>query len=491
MALRRRYSARSPGGPMKFTGNGFSILISALTIGFTVPGLALGASTCDQLCSATKDSVKSLVSDPKCKSSADCLDCVATSVLGSQQGAQCDGYKSAKKSSTTQVVSASLYTATGIACGIACAVTMIPAYGNSQASTMTKLCGGLGLATAATDVAFALTSNDIAGGLMGAVGGIGTAKSNLGYMGKGIEQLRFSATDVTEGVKGAVEGKLTEAGKQAKSYVCINTAIYLGTGVLKTLSVAKMKKSSATSCGIVESLASTANGPVQACLASAGAANPTSTTLSGMFSLTTTNTFPTVSTDDVNRQEIVSGKTGDFMRDMKADLDAASAAGKIDLNDIAKRIDNGESVSAIAAGAGLPSEITDPLKEFEEKAAKGGRSPYLASLSGGNTGGYTSGSGRLNASAGGSAYDELSFGGGSTASPGEGADTLEIERKPSSNAVVGASDEGDVFHESFGGTIFDIVTYRLKEQKGNYAELVPEGRMNRLFNGYSDPKKAR
>lgn len=442
----------------------FQSWLSALTIAMVLPGVARAGGTCDQLCGATKDSVKSAIADPKCRGSATCSDCVANSVITGQQGTQCQGYTSTKKSSTSQTIATVLYTATGITCSIACGITLT-GYGSSMLQPLSKACGGLGLVTSVADIGMAIAANDIAGGLMGAVGGVATATKNIGVLKHGVQTV-VTAT-----------GKKATA--QAKSLVCINAAIYMGTAVMKGISQKKLKKAQTESCGIVESLAQAANAPVQACLASAGSTGPTSTTVASFFT-PTPETFPVISTDDVVHQAAVGGQTGAFMQDMKADLDAAVAAGKIDLNDIAKRLNNGEDVSAIAASAGVPSQIMDPLKEFEEKAKAGQTSAYLASLSG--SGGYSGGAVAAKESANGN--EGLAFGNAADATPGEGAESLEIDRKP---AEAGLAGDGDVFHGAFAGTIFDIVTSRLKAQKGNYAELAPEGRMNRLFNGYGDP----
>lgn len=454
----------------------FHSFFTVLTVVLTLPGVAMAGGTCETLCSVTKDSVKNQIADPKCKANPGCMDCVANSVLGSQQGGQCQAYSSSKKGNTKQIISTSLYTITGIACGVACAVTMIPGYGTSQTETMSRICGGLGLVTAVSDIGFALTSNDIAGGLLGAIGGIGTASKN-------VQLVKNTAGALKTATETVGKNTLTEAGKKAKSNVCLNTAVYLGTAVMKGISLSKMSKATQQSCANVESLASGAGSAVQSCLPNSDPTKSiTSSTLAGIFSPTPEN-FPLVSTSDITTNEAVAGATGEMMKAMKADLDAAAAAGVFNANDIAKRLAQGESVTDIAAGSGLPSQITDPLKEFEAKAKTGETSALFASLSGG----YTGGGGSAVADSSATGNESFSFG-NSGATPGEGADSLEIERKPAATdelAAVGS--DGDVFHGAYAGTIFDIVTHRLKAQKGNYAELDPASRMNRLFNGLSDP----
>jgi len=77
---------------------------------------------------------------------------------------------------------------------------------------------------------------------------------------------------------------------------------------------------------------------------------------------------------------------------------------------------------------------------------------------------------------------------GSAATEG-GVQSLDIERIPASETQSGLVNDGDILHSAFGGTIFDIVSLRIKEQKGKYAEAEPEGRMNRAFNGFSNRER--
>ncbi len=448
--------------------NRFHSFLSLLTIAMILPGVAMAGNTCDQLCGATTDSVKKSITDPKCKASSTCMDCVAKSVVGGQQGVQCQAYGASKKSANKQTISTALYLATGITCGISCFITMTP-YGKGLQQPLSKACGGLGLAASAADVLGAISSGDMAGGMMGAIGSLATAKNSISMVKNGVT----SATHTVQG----------ESIKQAKSMVCMNAGIYLATSVMKAMSQKKMKDSQGSSCGNIQNLAGT-DSPVQACLASAGSVQAPSTALAGIYAATA-ESYPTVKVDDVNRSDATAGKTGQFMKDMKGDLETAVSTGKVDLNDIAKRLDKGEDVSSIIAGAGLPEGLTGAVKDFEEKAKAGGKSDYLASLSGG---GYSS-SGTATAATGDkgdSGSSELAYGHSGGVTPGEGATELEVEQKPSTTEAQSVGIDGDVFHGAYSGTIFDIVTSRLKAQKGNYAELDPEGRMNRLFNGFGE-----
>jgi hypothetical protein len=426
----------------------------------------------NSLCSATTASVKASIADPKCKASASCMDCVARSVVSNgQQGTQCQAASATQKSNTSQKIASAFYMATAITCSISCGITLT-VYGSSLERPLSQACGALGLANSVLDIGLALTSGDIAGGMMSAISGIASAQSSIALAKSGVG---LATKTIAETAK-----------KKAVSMVCINAGIYLATAVMKVSSQQKIKKAADASCSNVESLAGITGTSVQSCLAAAGSVRPPSSALPGLYAATA-ETFPTITTSDIEHNPAIAGDTGKFMQAMKADLDTAVGTGKVDLNALAKRLDDGESVSSIAAEAGAPPALLTATKEFEEKVKAGEKSPLLASLSGGSAG--YSASGTTTVESGGNAGPgDLSFGGGNMAAPGEGAASLDIEKKSEAIAPTVGMD-GDVFHGAYSGTIFDIVTSRLKAQKGDYAELDPEGRMNRLFNGYGEPGK--
>jgi len=123
------------------------------------------------------------------------------------------------------------------------------------------------------------------------------------------------------------------------------------------------------------------------------------------------------------------------------------------------------------------------MKNAEEQVKNSNTTQLMAVLGqGSGTTGYAATGGGADPHAG---TGDLSFGSNS-ASPGEGFTSLEIDRNPASSSTA-LSNDADVFHGTYSGTIFDIVTSRLKAQKSDYAELDPESRMNRLFNGYGEP----
>jgi HPt (histidine-containing phosphotransfer) domain-containing protein len=198
--------------------------------------------------------------------------------------------------------------------------------------------------------------------------------------------------------------------------------------------------------------------------------------MAGIFSPSPEN-FSQISVSN-GVDQLASTAADQFIRDMKTDLESAATAGVVNLAEIGKRIEEGASASDVIGSGNIGPEMTALVKDIDRRAQSGEKFKTLQDLSDG----YVGGGGATFASTKTDDAGELSFGG--VASPGEGADSIEVDRRPSSHSIPGLTDDGDVFHGAYTGTIFDIVTHRLKAQKGNYAELDPEGRMNRLFNGY-------
>jgi hypothetical protein len=132
----------------------------------------------------------------------------------------------------------------------------------------------------------------------------------------------------------------------------------------------------------------------------------------------------------------------------------------------------------------MNADLVDAIKEAGSQINAEGTSKIAALMGQGSTTAIAGSQGQAPKQS--SDFGDLNFG-NSGATPGEGATSLDIDRKPAQSATAPGLDDSDVFHGAYLGTIFDIVTNRLKAQKGNYAELDPEGRMNRLFNGYGEP----
>ena len=442
----------------------FSSLLSSLTIALLVPSLAY-AGNCDTLCSLNANNAKERMTNPACKNDPTCVSCVSQSLGQSQSGMQCAAYGKSQKGKTGEIINAAINTAATITCGVACGLSNAgPAAAGSVA--WGKICGFAGLAVTATEVGFT-----VANLIKGEKGDwLGLATKALGAQAN----LNLAKT----GTAPVIEAQST-VGKMIANPACLNTVMFGVAAAMKIASVGKMGKASADACTNAQSLASGLDSSIQGCLAAKKLnASTSSTSLAGFFT-PTHESFPVPTIDDADHQ---AASVGQYLKNMKSDMKFAETQGKFNLADIAKKIESGSGISDLIADQGIPSQLTDAIKSAEDQMKKTDTSALLAAVNGAPAAGNVS----VHVDSGMSRGDSSELAFGSTATPGEGAESLEIERKPA-QAVSTASLDGDVFHGAYHGTIFDIVTDRLKAQKGNYAELDPEGRMNRLFNGYGEP----
>jgi hypothetical protein len=443
-----------------------SILFGMAILG-TLPHPAVaGACSADAFCNNTASAIKSLISDPKCKADASCVQCVANSVGNGQIADYCSAYQATSKSSTLQVVSAGMFGVTSGVCLLACAIQKNPVTGATGAGpTLSRLCRGAALVDTAYDFVSSLTSNDPSGLVSGALG--------LDSAFKDIFE-----TKVVEGIT-----KTTKTLKmKTKLGACLTGGLYFYLAANKMKSLGGMKKSKRQSCDIISKFGSSTQAATQSCQGGGVSTSPPpSTQLAGLFSATP-ETFSALTIQN-GASQLASTASDAFIKDMTGDLQTASDLGIFSLPDIAKKIDGGASASDVIGTFGLPPEMNALMKDIERRVDAGEH----FKLPPGMEDGYSGGSGNLLGSTGAGGLGDLSFGSGG-ATPGEGANSLDIERKPAQTTDnLGLDNNSDVFHEAFTGTIFDIVTHRLKAEKGNYAELDPAGRMNRLFNGYREP----
>ncbi len=462
-------------------------LILAITTSPMGPG-GFAAESCENLCGVTSQNAKEMIQDPACKSSESCSNCVASALTTSQAGAYCSAYSNSEKGKAGQIINASINTAATITCGTACAMGLIPGVGTATMEAWNRVCGFSGLAVTTVEIGYTianlvkgqdtelLTLATTAVGVKGTLSTIGAKKASA------------TAAELASSMAGATTESIDQAKNAAQRTIgraaCWNVVTYGIAAASKIASISKMNDASKQSCEYAKNLAGAPGGTVQSCLAAAGSSLPPSSGLQGLFT-PTADTFKAPTLDDVNRFQATTDADR-YLKEMLGDLKMAEGAGKFSLADIAKRIKAGESASSIMAGAGLPESAVAQVKTAEDRIAKGDRSPLLAHLTGG--GAYVTGEGGGRRGSPSADYAEMAFGEGAT--PGEGAGAIEIERAPAKSAMT-LFEDGDVFHSSFPGTIFDIVSLRIRDQKGSYAEVEPQGRMNRVFNGYSDPKNTK
>jgi hypothetical protein len=443
------------------TSHGF-LRVLALGLSIVLPMNSFAAN-CDALCDLSAANAQNMIADEKCKKDPACVDCVVQAAKQSQSGAQCTGYNLAKKAKTGEVINASINTAATVLCGTGCAVSVATA--GVSGAAWDRACGFAGLAVTATEVGYTV-ANLIKGKDANILGLAGTALS-------------------AKGALKAVKKTSEEMAKKAVGTSCLNAVIFGVAAAAKVASISKMKKAADRTCAQAEGRGNSTPTIAMSCL------NPTQLPTvgggsgPGLFTATPQN-FTAVKVDDVDRLSST-GVIDPFLKEMKPDFQRGSDEGKIDLASIGKRIESGEDVSSILADAGIPAGIIDAIKVEEGKIKAGQESKLLAAIEKRN--GYTTGAGATTVAGVATGVDEFAYG-VDAATPGEGAASMDIDRKPAGDGIAILGADGDVFHAKFGGSIFDIVSIRIKETKGAYAELEPAARMNRVFNGYSDPKRA-
>ncbi|MBS1961363.1 MAG: hypothetical protein JST04_04035 [Bdellovibrionales bacterium] len=387
-----------------------------------------------------------------------------------QTQSYCSAYQSTSKGKTKQTISTVMYDATALTCLTACFMSK-SVYASAAGQALGKVCTGLGLAASAYDFISALTANDPAGIAMGALSAYQTAKG---------------AVTIAKVVKDGAQTTKVSLNAKSKSDSCVTGVIMTGLAVFKHISQGKMNKNKQDQCDIINQMSSNANNAVMACTQAKPNTNSNTSSLSGLFQVTPEN-FSSLTVND-GAQHLGATAGDQFIKDMQPDLEKAVSAGVFNPADLAKKVDSGASASDVIGAGNIGPEMAALVKDIDRRIQGGEQFKSLADLGGGYSGGAGGGLADQSSNPNG----ELAFGGPAGATPGEGAsDSLEIDRKPASAANLAGLEDGDVFHGAFGGTIFDIVTNRLKAEKSNYAELDPEARMNRLFNGYRDVKSVR
>lgn len=421
----------------------------APTTGFS--GMSCAAKS---LCNNSKDAISQLIEDPKCKADAACVKCVGTTLGDSQLATYCTAYDSTTKSKKKQDWAATIYYTTSGICLTSCALKNSE-YGKALGETLAKVCTGLGVAAAGYDIISALAANDVTGGLLGLVG---------------------AAPALTSAVSLIANKAGTDAIGKAKKNSCLSGATFLLLAVAKSVSTSKMKDAAKGQCDVLANFGKSAGAAVQSCQLGKDVPQPESTGGAGFFAATS-ETFSAPKIDDVVKELGVTA-SDQFIKDMRSDFDTMDKLGKLHFDEVAKKVDDGASPADIMSSFGLGSNVAALADNLEGRIKSGEKIRGLDALSGG----YSAPGAGLASTGGGTS--EMGFG-NAGAAPGGASATLDIDRKPASVASALGTD-GDILHSAFSGSIFDIISLRIKEQKSQYADAEPEGRMNRVFNGYTD-----
>ncbi len=461
--------------------SGLSLLLLLGSVVVPTTSFADACGTAENVCGDTTNALKKMIDDPKCKADSSCLDCVNKNLGQGQMANYCSAYSSTKKSNKSQNIQTATYTVTALLCGTSCVLqqSVYPAT-VAVGQALGKACGGLALATAGLEIIMAISSNNLSGAAMGVVTGAATAGKNYAVMtaSKVAGQAAAKAA-VNAATKGG--SKLTA---MSKTPACGTFAIYGLLAGAKLLSGKSMKKAKEAQCQVVDGLGKSANSVAQSCqLGKELPPLPPSTGSAGMFAATA-ESFAGVKVEDGVKTLGVTA-ADQFIKDIKGDLAKEEANGRFNVGDIAKQIDDGADLGSLLSGVGSP-ELVSAIVEGDRMQQNGEKFKQLAGLDGGYSAPGAGGTNVASAGTGSSGTSEMGFGNMSGAAPGEGVESATIERAPAASVASALSSDGDILHSAFAGSIFDIISIRIKEQKGQYAEAEPEGRLNRAFNGFKD-----
>lgn len=434
---------------------------------------AIADNSCG-MCTKIRAQGNAVLNNPACQKDPACVKCVQGALLNSNSGLQCSAASAAKTGNAGEIIFATINTAATLTCATACTISLTTGSVISPAErAWAKVCGWTGMAVTATEVAYTIEQMisgekiDYVGLAMQAYG----AKSSVATL---------SSKGVTQVLTGVSERRAI-AGKMIANPACMNFILFGVAAAAKIKSVGTSGGIAASACANAQQFADAPNATFQSCLT-----NPTSTkspndTQAAGFFAATVETFHATTVNDV--KQLAASAANDGLKSMAPDMQAAIDQGKLDMAAIGQKLRSGAGISEALSGAGINPILMDAMKNAEEQVKNSNTTQLMAVLGqGSGTTGYAATGGGADPHAG---TGDLSFGSNS-ALPGEGFTSLEIDRNPAGSSTA-LSDDADVFHGTYSGTIFDIVTSRLKAQKSDYAELDPESRMNRLFNGYGEP----
>ncbi len=440
--------------------NAFVTIFSVFTGGLT-PMRALHAeeSACQATCDQYQASVDYLSKDPTCKSSSECQSCLAGITNNVQLPNYCLANKASKKASNAQIGSIVTYGAAAAVCTAACAFTWAGGDG---------VCTGATIASGVSEIALVAILNkdskNLAKNLFtGALSGVGYGMM-ANMAGKGMTSLGMHIGD------GASKGVATESNS---NQACASAGIMAAIAIMKGLNKKKMDQSANSSCKNIDELASKTAG-LTSCLskftppnfgasfaAGAGSASP--------IEIISENdpTVAGIGAGDGVAEEILKSASNS----MKPGMSVA---------DFKKRLEGGEPLSKMLSGiVGSASPgFADQFAALEKQLGADSLSESGGKQIAGS-GSKPSGGKEMN-------FSEIGFGSENSAS---GAAESELTISPD-RKIASALNGSDIFHTGYGGTIFQIVSQSLVNQKPNLEALEPVLPLNRALAGLKNESKA-
>jgi hypothetical protein len=411
------------------------------------------ASACQSTCDTYQASVDFLKADATCQSSSDCKSCLAGVTQNVQLSQYCMANHASKKASNSQIASIATYGAAAAVCATACAFTWAGGDGVCTGATIAS-----GLAEAGLVAILNQDSQNLAQNLFtGALGGAGYGlMANMA--GKGMTSLGMHIGD------GAGKGVATEGNS---NQACAAAGIMTAIAVMKGLNKKKIDESGNVTCKNIEELASK-NTALTSCLSQF--APPTHNGSSFASGYGSASESAIIANDDTTIAEVGAG--GGVAEEILKSAEKNMKPG-MSVADFKKRLKGGESLSKMLSGIVGSS---NPGFANQYAALEKQLGADLLSSSGGK---QVAGSGATPSQGKEMNFSEIGF--GSDAATGSDA---QSELSISSNRRIASALNGsDIFHSSYGGTIFQIVSQSLVNQKPNLQALEPVLPLNRALAG--------
>jgi hypothetical protein len=425
-----------------------------------------------------------------------------------QIGALCDAKDMADGATRNNTTAAGVFTAAAVTCGLACA-----SFGFAETACQVAqmgasawdVIGGMLLHSQESSGYSAL--QQVAGKGMGLfhVDNSGIFSKQASAAGDAaVKELLKKNPQATAEMQRAASEKAAQDYRQKRLGSCIAAGVMGAVASLKWVNIAKSRHSAEAACVDIGDLDSTLPGAGDGYNAPqyhAGGGTPSGSPTGADNGAIMADALQ----GDLSSDEIASFPNGQGIQNAinagdkqvlgllpnSSQIPNALAKAGMPIQDIAKRLQAGESPASLMASAfpGMSSDAAAAFKALEADAAAGklalkGASPDVAGTAYAQKGG---GSGSKSAAKdGGPGLDFGKFGLGSTR--GIGISPKEIafkgqDRKPSSFA------RGDIWHEGWRETIFQIVSDKINQARSRVDQLEWATPLNRALNGLPARKR--
>lgn len=429
------------------------------------PGaVAEAPKKCDQICAAMDDPSLYKSNDPACDKDPACKACVIAA-MSAQINAYCVGYKTSGKAIKGQKKSVAMYAIGATACGIGCAWPAAqPACQTAGVAIMVSDILGLGQSTEA-DKATQKWLDSVSNTALGLGNAALLTKAIAGKKAKDI------ATTV---VKKELSGT---------AVACVGALVYGLQGKKKKNALKNFEESYKANCESVEKfrVQTTASPYVAACKVTKAPPPPGGP--GPGLSVPTSIKHEPFNFEDPDTSALLGDTkpdTGlkDVLNSIKENPDFMNA-----MNDVGQKVyDGGDPMEGLNTLASLNSGGNlDGLHDIMKRVDNGETLTMLGDMDGSSTK-YTMEGGEKPKTGGSAFPDEMRFGSRDSATPQDGAGSMEVGRGPAS---AGFGSNGDIWHSSGKESLFQIHERQLKKQyaKKNVQALLPESRMNRMLSG--------